>query len=109
MISPRPTPRRGEVHDIKFMTFSRRRGCVLIGRRNHCCSGPLTFHHIREYGSPRDDTKGFGLCAWSHLHTFNSKTSIEALGKTKWQAYWGVSIADILAQQRSAWEATCRS
>jgi len=104
MIAPRSKPRRGEVHDPEFMAFSKRRGCVLIGRRNHRCIGPITFHHIREYGSPRDDTKGFALCAWAHLIGFNSKTSIEMLGKTNWQKYWGVSIADILAQQRPAWE-----
>jgi hypothetical protein len=101
MIAPRITPRRGEVHDPAFKDFARKRGCILRGR--HRCRGPVTFHHVREYGSPKDDTSGFALCAEAHLHVYNSKTSIEALGKVKWQRYWGVDISEEIRKVREAY------
>jgi hypothetical protein len=83
--------RRGRVVSSNFMAFVRRRGCILLGK--HTCCGPVTFHHVRSHGSPKDDTWGIGLCAFGHLIDWNSRTSIEALGKAKFEELWGISIA----------------
>ena len=85
-------PRRGRVVDRGFMEACRAGGCLIAGKRHHRCLAPMTFHHIREFGGPKDDTWGVGLCAAAHLVTFNSRDSIEALGKPKFEEYWGVNL-----------------
>lgn len=98
---------RARVIDRPFMEFARSCGCVLRRVAGHKCLGPMTFHHVRSYGSVKDDTCGFGLCAWGHLHTYNSKSSIEALGKQKFEQHWGISIEQEIQRLRKEYE--CRN
>lgn len=94
--------RRGRVVDEKFKEFARSQGCIL--RNRHTCDGPVEFHHVRFCGSPKDDTRGFGLCAKGHEIVWNSRTSIHALGKTKWEYQWNLSIECVIANLRKLYQ-----
>lgn len=95
-------PRRGRMVNEAFMRMVRARGCILVGRRDHMCFGGMTFHHVRAFGSPKNDEIGLGLCSDGHLAGY-SAVSIESLGKEKFEAYWSVSIADEVAANVAAW------
>lgn len=100
-IAPRARPRRGRVVDPGFMEFCRRQGCILKDR--HDCRGVITFHHVRSYGSPRDDTRGFGLCAAGHLHALGEH-SIERLGKRRFEEHWCIDIESEIARLRERYQ-----
>lgn len=87
-------PRRGRIIDRDFMEFARERGCIL--RKKHQCRGSITFHHVRECGSPKNDRRGIGLCEAGHLHDAG-QFSIERLGKEQWQTYWAVDLEQEIA------------
>lgn len=94
--------------DKDFMEFAKSKGCTLKRRVLwHICQGPGTFHHVRNFGSPKDDTHGFCLCAVSHLLGLNSRTSIEA-GKASWESYWGVSIEGEIQKLRAEYQESKR-
>lgn len=94
-------PRRGRVIARDFMRYVRSRGCLLASK--HACRGPVTFHHIRKFGGSKDDSHGIALCLNGHLQGF-SLQSIEAMGKEKFQAHWGVDIESEALKNREAWE-----
>lgn len=97
-------PRRGRVVNEAFMDMVREGGCILAKIPAHHCEGIITFHHVREFGSPKNDEHGLGLCVRGHLQGA-SLFSIESLGKKGFQAYWGVDIEAEIAANVAAWEA----
>jgi hypothetical protein len=101
MLSRRTTPRRGRVIDPEYMDWARRQGCIL--RDKHRCRGAITFHHVRHFGSPKDDTHGLPLCAAAHLYDLGGH-SIERMGKTLWQAHWCVDIEREIARLRAEYQ-----
>ena len=89
----RTKPRRGRVIDKDFLAWLARDRCAVHGDR--VCPGGwlgMTIHHVREFGSPKNDRHTLLLCAPTHLQTIDSEQSIEALGKTKWQKFHNVNI-----------------
>ena len=83
----RVKPRQGRAVDRDYLAFIARQPCLICGRRS-------TVHHVRECGSPKDDRRTLPLCPEHHLIQFGPRTSIEALGKKKFEKYHGVALND---------------
>ncbi len=95
----------GYVKDPAFREWVREHcSCAVIerGYSPHECSGRLTIHHVRSLGSPKDDTRILPLCQAHHQIQFG-KYSIEAMGKTKWQAYWDIDIEAAISRYQRAY------
>lgn len=92
----RSKPRRGEVHDPAFVAWMHLQGCLIEGKGGHVCSGPITFHHVRFCGSPKDDHRGLALCQGGHLHDFGAD-SIEH-GKAQFEETFGICIEDCIQE-----------
>jgi hypothetical protein len=86
----RATQRKGRVIDKNFLAWMHARPCLIAGRTGHVCQGRITVHHVREFGSQKDDRKTLTLCEGAHLHAF-SKEAIEH-GKSAFELKFGISI-----------------
>lgn len=89
----RGKPRRGRVVDKAMLAFIHTQPCLLSLRNpdTHRCNGRLTAHHVRKFGSGRDDTRTIPLCVGAHLHD-GSAVSIERLGKSKFERFHDVDL-----------------
>lgn len=99
-------PRRGRVVDLKYLTFmASLNECAVFhfSTRGYECSGRNTTHHVREWGSPKDDRKTIRLCEGHHLHDF-SMFSIERLGKVEFEQRTGLSIQALIVYYNEAYE-----
>lgn len=67
------------------------------------CRGRLTIHHVREFGSPKNDRETIPLCRDHHLHDF-SMFAIERLGKAKFEQYTGLSIQALIVYYNGAYD-----
>lgn len=76
--------------------------CLLSGRPGHICRGEKTFHHVREFGSPKNDFRGLVLCCAAHLKGWGPD-AIHELGKDRWQERFGVSISAQIELQQQQW------
>lgn len=89
----RKTPRRGRILDSKYLEWCSSRPCCVTGE------WPATTHHVREYGSPKDDTQVIRLIAELHLHEAGMQ-SIERLSKKLFEKTHGISINREIAKLR---------
>lgn len=80
--------------DDWFLAWLHGQVCLVSGR------WPVTAHHVRENGSPKNDRRTLALIPLYHLIQADPKQteSIEALGKIKWQARHGVDIEASIAE-----------
>jgi len=78
-------PRRGRVRDEKYMAWLAHQPGVIFGGRI------VTIHHHRFCGSPKNDRQTLPI-EWGYHTVQEGPTSIDALGKAKWEALHGVSI-----------------
>jgi hypothetical protein len=86
----RSKPRRGRVVDEDFLAWMATQGCLV---HLVCPEGSqITIHHVREFGSPKNDRRTLTLCTHAHMEAFSKRESIEALGKKAWELLHGVSI-----------------
>ena len=81
----RSKPRRGRVVDKAFLAWMAAQPCMISGRR-------ATVHHVRRCGEPKDDRRTLPLAPEYHLIQHGPKTSIEALGKAKFEARYRVNL-----------------
>ncbi len=93
MIRKRTKPRRGRVIDKAYLAWIAAQGCCISGR-------PATVHHVRQFGSPRDDTRTIPLAPEFHLIQCG-RYSIEALGKKNFEAHHDVDIEALVLHYRS--------
>ena len=85
-------PRRGRVLDPKYMAWLATQPPLVSG------PGRMTIHHVRRLGEQKDDRRTVPLPASLHLIQEGPHFSIEALGKAKFEARFGVDLeAAILA------------
>lgn len=61
---------------------------------------PATIHHVRLCGSARDDHRALPLCPMHHQIQPGPRTSIEALGKRKFEQMYGVDLEASIQQYR---------
>lgn len=81
----RAKPRRGRLVDKTYLAWCAKRPCCVTNRL------PAQSHHIREFGSPKNDHLVIRLVPELHLHEAGM-FSIERLGKQKFEAHWHVDI-----------------
>lgn len=99
----RSKPRRGRVHDPDFVAFVAATGICIVkllapeieSWTGYSCRGRLTIHHVREYGSPKDDRKILLLCEGHHQHDFG-EYCIER-GKKRFEQTFGIDIQKQIA------------
>lgn len=97
--------RRGRVVDETFIAWAKETyPCEIAGRNGHLCDGVKTFHHVREYGSPKNDRRGLVLCAAGHLKGFGPD-AIHELGKDRWQERFAFDIEESIRRKSEAYEA----
>jgi hypothetical protein len=98
-------PRRGRVVDLAFLEFVAGFICAVHQEWQHTgeCSGPLTIHHVREFGSPKNDRRIIRLCSGHHLHGWG-RYSIERLGKAAFEGRYGLNIEQLILYYNEAYE-----
>ncbi len=101
-VKRRRKTRRGRVVDRAMLAFIHEQPCLLALRNPdaHRCEGRLTAHHVRVGAAPKDDTRVVPLCWSAHLHD-GSRTSIERLGRVKWQTFHGIDLEQEILNYRA--------
>jgi hypothetical protein len=86
-IQRRRKPRQGRVSDPQYLTFIAQQPCIVTGARD------VTIHHLRKWGSPKDDRRTVPLVAELHMrtHEFPGQLCVER-GKRVFEAFWGVDL-----------------
>lgn len=82
----RGKPRRGRVVDREYMAWLATQPPLVSG------PGRITIHHVRRYGEQKDDRRTVPLPASLHMIQDGPYTSIEALGKAKFEKRYGVDL-----------------
>ena len=95
----RSKPRRGRVVDKNYRAWIAAQPCMISGQ-------PATVHHVRRCGEPKSDHRILPLAPEYHQIQFGPHTSIEALGKTKFEAMYGVNLETRIVQYQREYEAT---
>jgi hypothetical protein len=85
------------VRDKQFLAFVASKFCLV-------CGSPSTVHHVRFCGSHRNDRRTLPLCGRHHQIQPGPYTSIEALGKVKFEATYGVCIEDEIRKLNAEYE-----
>jgi len=100
-VRPKPRrskPRRGRVVDKDYLAYMAAQPCMISGRR-------ATVHHVRRCGEPKNDRRTLPLAPEYHLIQHGPRTSIEALGKAKFEKRYGVDIEASIAKYNERYEA----
>lgn len=100
----RSKPRRGRVIDKAFLSWMAMQPCLVHGWGCGTALGWLTIHHVRDYGSPKNDRRTLRLCVTTHQQIASKTQSIEALGKDAWEKLHHVSIEAAIADYNSRYE-----
>lgn len=96
----RSKPRRGRVHDPRYLAFVAAQPCIVTGQ------SPVTVHHVRRFGSPKDDYRTVPIVAPLHMLT-NETPGLPCVerGKRRFEETWGVSLeAEIRRLNALYWE-----
>lgn len=64
---------------------------------------PATTHHVREFGSPKNDRRTIRLALRYHIEGAGPH-SIEKLGKRKFEAFHGINIEVEIARYNQQYE-----
>jgi hypothetical protein len=56
-------PKRGPIRDKKYWAWIHTQPCIVTGQL------PVTGHHVRNYGSPKDDRRAVPIIASRHMLT----------------------------------------
>jgi hypothetical protein len=90
---------RPKNYDPAYVSWVASQGCMISGR-------PATIHHVRICGSARDDHRILPLAPEYHLYQHGPETSIEGLGKRKFEERYGVDIEERVANYRALYLAS---
>ncbi len=93
----RKKARRGRVADKAYLDWLATQPCLITGQR------PVTIHHVRRFGEPKDDRRTVPLIPEMHFIQF-SPSSVEALGKTKFEKLHGVSLEGAIVTYNQLYE-----
>lgn len=93
----RGTARRGRVVDKDYLAWMASQGCMISGKRP-------TLHHVRRFGEPKDDRRVLPLAPEYHMKDYGPRTSIEALGKVKFEARFGVDLEAAIVKYNARYE-----
>jgi hypothetical protein len=81
----RSKPRKGRTRDLAYMAWCAKQPCLVSGRFG------VTLHHVRSFGSGRDDRRVVPLMAEFHLIQ-HGKLSIEGLGKQEFERRFEIDL-----------------
>lgn len=103
----RPGPaRRGRIVDLARLAWMAEIAvCAVaffIPGLAHQCGNGITTHHVRDFGSPKDDTKTIRLCG-NHHQIQCGPHAIEH-GKKQFEENTGLSIAQLVQYYRDQYE-----
>ena len=96
----RSKPRRGRVVDKDYLAWIHTKPCAVVGpfietgRKGvsvRFCMTPVTAHHVRRFGEPKNDRRTIPLC-WSHHFHSAGPYSIERLGKAGFEKFYDIDI-----------------
>jgi hypothetical protein len=89
--------RRGRGVDKDYLAWMARQPCMISGRR-------ATVHHVRRCGEGKDDRRTLPLAPEYHLIQHRPRTSIEALGKRKFEARYSVDLEASIKRYNARYE-----
>jgi hypothetical protein len=92
--------RRGRVVDTAYLAWMAQQP-PMVG------SGPVTVHHVRRFGEPKDDRRTVPLPAEYHMHDFGPN-AIERIGKAAFQELLGVDLETAIVVYNDAYERETR-
>lgn len=98
----RSKPRRGRLVDLDYLAWMSLQPCLVSNVEGEE-PGHVTIHHVRQYGSPRNDRRTIPLLAKYHLHDFGPE-SIERLGKAEFERRHGVNIEAAIKEYNRQYE-----
>lgn len=100
-------PRRGRVVDQDYLDWIHTQKCVIF----HTAWGEVEAHHVRSFGSMKDDTRTIPLCPRHHRLTASVAGVIcVEQGKLRFEEWYGVNLeALILEHQKRYTEETGRA
>lgn len=92
--------RRGRVSDPAYREWILRQPCIVTGRRD------VTGHHVRRFGSPKDDRRMVPLVAQLHMRgcELPGIPCVER-GKRVFEAAHGVDLEAEIVRLNALWEA----
>jgi hypothetical protein len=88
--------RRGRIIDRPYLRWCSKQPCCITGEY------PATTHHVREFGSPKNDRRVIRLVARLHFHDAGM-LSIERLAKVDFEMTHSVSIEAEIQKLRKLW------
>jgi hypothetical protein len=88
--------RRGRAVDEAYLAWMAQQP-PLVG------SGPVTVHHVRRFGEPKNDRRTVPLPAEYHMHDFGPN-AIERIGKQKFQTLFGVDLEAAIVRYNERYE-----
>ena len=93
----RSTPRRGRLTDKAYLAWMAKQACMISG-------GRATVHHVRRCGEPKDDRRTLPLAPEYHMIQNGPRTSIEALGKAKFERRYRVNLEAAIVRYNRRYE-----
>lgn len=94
-------PHRGD--DRAKVAWQHERPCFVAGKRQDSpCSGRKTVHHDRRLGGKATDRKTVTACNGHHQH---GPHAIETLGRSGFEAFFGILMEDETAHAEMLWQA----
>jgi hypothetical protein len=91
----------GRHSDPRKLAWIHNLACWAHQRDRFACGGPVQAHHVRIYGSRATDKLVLPLCL--HHHAPDFPNSIEAMGRTAFEAYHG-STLEAAEQYERIWQ-----
>jgi hypothetical protein len=96
----RSKPRRGRIVDKEYLAWMANQPPLVTG------PGRITIHHVRRFGEPKNDRRTVPLPASLHMIQDGPHTSIEALGKAKFEKRYGVDLEAAIVKYNATYERT---
>lgn len=92
--------RKKALRDRSYLEWMASQPCCVTGE------WPATTHHVRSFGSRRDDARTIRLVARLHMltHEKPGQPCIERLGKQKFEERYGISIEAEIVKARERYE-----
>jgi hypothetical protein len=106
MFKARTKPRRGRVRDEEYLDWLHTQPSIVpshdawcLGLRVWCV---ITVHHVRKYGSPKDDRRGVPI--WKCRHQIGWGHETVEHGKTAFEKRFGIDLEQEIKRLNEKYE-----
>jgi hypothetical protein len=89
-------------HNKAYLAWIHELPCTAAGHRDSPCSGYITAHHVRRFGSARVHARAVPLCVAHHLHDAGPD-SVER-GKARFEKRFGIDLEELILHLNAAWQ-----